>query len=181
MWDDIRDELHSEAVIREKVRELGGRIAEDHPEGQLIVVGILKGGAVFIADLIRAIDIPVTLHFMSISNYSGATEAFGAVRIVKDLHLSITGRHARLGESIVDTGLTLRYLIDNLLARKPASLKVCSLLDKPARRIVEVPIDYKGFEVPDEYLVGYGLAYKQLYRNLPGICVLKEEVRRSSA
>ena len=176
MLEDVKEVFLSKEAIQERVQELGRMITDDHQGRQLILIGILKGAAIFMADLARAIHLPLTMDYISISNYHGDSESLGAVRIVKDLHLSITNRDAVLVESIVDTGLTLRYLIDTLLTRQPTSLKVCSLLDKPARRIVDVPIDYKGFDVPDEYLVGYGLAYKERYRNLPSICTLKEEI-----
>lgn len=176
MLEDVKEIFLSEEVIRGRVQELGRMITDDHQGKQIIMIGILKGAAIFMADLARAIQLPMTMDYISISNYPGDSESLGAVRIVKDLHLSITNRDAVLVESIVDTGLTLRYLIDTLMTRKPASLKVCSLLDKPARRIVEVPIEYKGFDVPDEYLVGYGLAYKQRYRNFPSVYTLKEEI-----
>jgi len=173
MLEGIDSVLISEEDIRVKVKELGKRITHDYEGASPLLVGILKGAGIFMADLVREIRLPVQLDFMSISSYGPDTKSSGAVRIIKDLDESIAGRHVIIVEGIVDTGLTVGYLLRNLGAREPRSLKLCTLLDKPARRIVEVKIDYKGFDIPDHFVVGYGLDYKQSYRNLPFIATLK--------
>ncbi len=173
MLEGIDNILISEEDIRAKVKELGERITRDYEGESPLLVGILKGASIFMADLTRKIRLPVQLDFMSISSYGPDTKSSGAVRILKDLDESITGRHVIIVEGIVDTGLTLGYLVKNLRAREPKSLKLCTLIDKPARRIVEVEIDYKGFEIPDYFVVGYGLDYNQDYRNLAFIATLK--------
>jgi hypoxanthine phosphoribosyltransferase len=159
--------------IATKVKELGEVITRDYQGLDLKLVVVLKGAVPFVADLIRAISLPLTLDFMAISSYGGGTESTGVVKILKDLDQSIEGAHVLVVEDIVDTGLTLSYLLRNLSARNPASLKVCILLDRPARRIVDLPLAYKGFEIPDHFVVGYGLDYQQRYRNLPFICVFE--------
>jgi len=173
MLEGIDRVLISEGEIRGKVRELGGRITRDYEGECPLLIGVLKGASLFIADLVRTISLPLQLDFISISSYGPDTQSSGVVRILKDLDESITGRHVIIVEGIVDTGLTVSYLVRNLSAREPKSLKICTLLDKPARRIVEVKIDYKGFEIPDYFVVGYGLDYNQRYRNLPFIATLK--------
>ena len=162
--------------IQEKVRELGERITQDYRGEKLLLVGILRGAVVFLSDLMRHLQLPCEIDFMDISSYGTGTQSSGVVRILKDLEEDITGRHVLIVEDIVDTGLTLSYLLRSLQARKPASLEICALLTKPSRRRVELDIKYLGFEVPDEFVVGYGLDYAGAYRNLPDICVLKEEV-----
>lgn len=158
--------------ISQRVKELGEAIARDYQGRELKLVVILKGAVVFVADLIRAISLPLTLDFMAISSYGEETTSSGVVKILKDLDENIEGAHVLVVEDIVDTGLTLAYLLRNLSAKNPASLKVCILLDRPARRIVDLPLAYKGFEIPDRFVVGYGLDYRQRYRNLPFICTL---------
>jgi hypoxanthine phosphoribosyltransferase len=140
-----------------------------------VIVAVLRGAIVFLCDLIREISIPITLDFLSISSYSGQTQT-GVVRILKDLDQSIEGKHVILVEDIIDTGLTLNYILKTLRARRPADIRVCALLDKRARRIVDIRIDYLGFEIPDEFVVGYGMDYDQRYRSLPFIGVLKREI-----
>lgn len=157
--------------IETKIQELGHKISEDYRDKELILVCVLKGACVFVADLIRAISIPVYLDFLAISSYAERGEA-GAVRIVKDLDMDITNKHILVVEDIIDTGFTLGYLLRILRARNPASLKVAVLLDRPALRIVELPVAYRGFEIPEHFVVGYGLDYNQEYRNLPYICLL---------
>ncbi|MFN2614577.1 MAG: hypoxanthine phosphoribosyltransferase [Actinomycetota bacterium] len=151
--------------IQTRVAELGAEISRDYDGRDPIFIGVLKGSLVFMADLVRKISIPLSVDFMSISSYAGGRSS-GVVRILKDLEESITGRHVILVEDIIDTGLTLTYLLGTINARKPASLEVCGLLDKTARRIIEVPIRYKGFDIPDEFVIGYGLDHEGRYRNL---------------
>lgn len=152
-------------AIQQRVAELGAQITADYAGRAPMLVGVLKGSLVFTADLARAISLPITVDFMSISSY-GDGRSSGVVRILKDLDESITGRDVILVEDIIDTGLTLTYLLATLNARKPASLTVCGLLDKTARRIIEVPVGYRGFDIPDEFVIGYGLDYEGRYRNL---------------
>ncbi|MDD4665671.1 MAG: hypoxanthine phosphoribosyltransferase [Clostridia bacterium] len=167
--------LLSEEQLQSKVRELGARISSDYQDKNLVVLGILKGAVVFLADLIREIKVPLELDFMAVSSYGMSTHASGVVRILKDLERDIVGKDVLIIEDIVDTGLTLSYLKENLRARNPASLKICTLLDKPDRRKVPILPDYKGYNIPDEFVVGYGLDYGERYRNLPYIGVLKPE------
>ncbi len=173
---DIERILITEEQIQAKVKELGERISRDYEGKELLLVGVLKGAAIFLSDLIRHITVPVSYDFVAISSYGLTTSTSGVVRIIKDLDESVESRHVLIVEDIVDTGLTLKYLLELLRSRDVASLKVCALLDKPSRRKVDVPIDYVGFVVPDVYLVGYGLDYNQRYRNLPYVAVLKPEV-----
>ncbi|MDQ7821080.1 MAG: hypoxanthine phosphoribosyltransferase [Armatimonadota bacterium] len=175
--DDIARVLIPEAQLQERVRQLGAEISRDYAGTTPILVSVLKGALYFMADLTRAITIPIVIDFMAITSYGDQQATSGAVRLIKDLDEQITARHVILVEDIIDTGLTADYLLRTLRARDPASLHICTLLDKAARRIVDtLPIRYRGFEVPDEFVVGYGLDYRQLYRNLPFIGVLKPEV-----
>jgi hypoxanthine phosphoribosyltransferase len=176
MMPDVQEVLISSADIESKVREIGALISEDYRGEKLLLVGILRGAVVVMSDLMRNINLQCELDFMDISSYGTGTSSSGVVRILKDLEEDITGRHVLIVEDIIDTGLTLSYLRRSLLARKPASLEICSLLSKPSRRRVELDVKYLGFEVPDEFVVGYGLDYAGAYRNLPDICVLKSEV-----
>ncbi len=176
MMPDVAEVLISSEEIREKVRELGARITEDYAGERLLLVGVLRGAVVVMGDLMRCIDLPCEIDFMDISSYGSGTSSSGVVRILKDLEEDITGRHVLIVEDIIDTGLTLSYLRRSLLARTPASLEVCAFLAKPSRRRVELEVKYLGFEVPDEFVVGYGLDYAGAYRNLPDICILKKEV-----
>ena len=181
MMPDVREVLISNQEIQAKVRSLGERITEDYAGERILLVGVLRGAVVVMGDLMRCIDLPCEIDFMDISSYGSGTSSSGVVRILKDLDEDITGRHVLIVEDIVDTGLTLSYLKRSLLARKPASLEICALLTKPSRRRVQVDIKYLGFEVPDEFVVGYGLDYAGVYRNLPDICILKEEVFKTGS
>ena len=164
------DALLSEERIRERVRELGREIARDYAGRPLVVVGVLKGSFVFLADLVRAIDLPISVDFIGISSYAGSSST-GVVKITSDLTRPIEGQHVLLVEDIVDTGLTMQYLLENLETRRPASLAVCALLEKPARAKVKVPIAYRGFAVDDVFVVGYGLDWDGKLRNLPFVGV----------
>jgi hypoxanthine phosphoribosyltransferase len=175
MQNDIAEILVTEEEIQAKVAELGNRISDDYRGKELLLVGLLRGAIVFLSDLMRVIDIPVLLDFIGISSYGISTES-GAVRLVMDLETDITGRHVLIVEDIVDTGKTLAYLVENLKARQPASLRICALLDKPDRRQVPINVDYVGFEIPDKFVVGYGLDFAEGYRNLPFVGVLKEHL-----
>ena len=163
-----------EQELRRRVRELGAEISRDYAGRNPILVSVLKGAFVFLADLVREISVPLTVDFMAITRY-GAGRRGGAVRIEKDLDLAIAGRDVLVVEDIVDTGLTLGYLMKNLGARDPATLAVCTLLDRRARRLTKLPLRYVGFEVPDRFLVGYGLDHRELHRNLPHLAALPEE------
>jgi hypoxanthine phosphoribosyltransferase len=176
MMPDVREVLITSGEIGEKVREIGARITEDYEGEKPLLVGILRGAVVIMSDLMRSIDLPCELDFMDISSYGTGTSSSGVVRILKDLEEDITDRHVLIVEDIIDTGLTLSYLMRSLHARKPASLEICALLSKPSRRRAQLDVRYLGFEVPDEFVVGYGLDYAGVYRNLPDICVLKPEV-----
>jgi len=176
MKDDVKEILFTEEEIAEKVKELGQQISKDYHGEDLTVVGILKGSNIFMGDLIRKIDIPLSIDFMVVSSYGQSTESSGVVKVLKDLEYSIEGKNILIVEDIIDTGLTLDYLKENLLRRKPKSLKICTLLDKPIRRKVDLKVDYIGFEIPDAFIVGYGIDYAEKYRNLPFIASLKEEV-----
>jgi len=175
LTEDIAEILITEGEIRKRVKELGEEISRDYQGENPVFVTVLRGAIVFLCDLIREISTPVTLDFLSISSYSGQVQT-GIVRILKDLDESIENRHVILVEDIIDTGLTLSYILRTLRARKPADVRVCALLDKKVRRIVDIPIDYRGFEIPDKFVVGYGMDYNQRYRNLSFIGVLKEEI-----
>ena len=174
---DIGEILLTEQDIQDKVAELGRRISEDYAGRELTLVSVLKGSLPFMADLMRAISIPVRIDLMEVSSYGGtATESSGLVRILKDLSSSIDGAQVLIVEDIIDTGLTLNYLIRYLRGKNPASLRICTLLDKPARRLVDIPVDYVGFTIPDQFVVGYGLDYGEIYRNLRFVGVLRPEV-----
>ncbi len=176
MLADIDHWLLTREQIAARVRELGAQITRDYRGSELLMVGILKGAVVFFSDLIRCIDLPMALDFMAISSYGSATKSSGVVRILKDLDNAIEHRHVIIVEDIVDSGKTLAFLKDNLLARGAASLRICTLLDKPERRQVDIKADYSGFVIPNEFVVGYGLDYAERYRNLDAIGVLKPEV-----
>ena len=172
----IKSVLVSEEEIEKKVIELGKQITEDYKDKDLILVGILKGAVIFMADLARNISMPVGMDFMAVSSYGRTSTSTGEVKIVKDLDFSVEGKDILIIEDIIDTGYTLNYLTDNIKKRGANSVKVCTLLDKPDRRKVDVPVDYLGFVIPDEFVVGYGLDYDELGRNLPYVAALKEEV-----
>jgi hypoxanthine phosphoribosyltransferase len=168
--------LISEEALQARIQEMADRISSDYAGQNPLLICVLKGGYVFLADLTRALTIPHGVDFMAVSSYGNATESSGVVRILKDLDSDITGRHMIIVEDIIDTGNTLTYLLDNLRVRGPASLRICTLLSKPSRREVELDIDYVGFEIPNEFVIGYGLDFAENYRNLRFIGVLKPEV-----
>ena len=176
MTYDFMDVLIPHAQIQARVAELGAQISADYSGKDLTVIGILKGSVLFMADLLRAISMPLAIDFMAVTSYGASTTSSGNVRILKDLDSSITGRHLLIVEDIIDSGLTMQYLLNNLASRGAASLRVCTLLDKPERRLTDVRADYTGFAVPNEFVVGYGLDYNQMYRNLPDIGVLHPEI-----
>jgi len=171
---DIQEILYSEEEIQQMVRELGKQISKDYSERNLLVICVLKGAFIFMADLVKTIDIPLELDFMAVSSYGQSTKSSGVVKIVKDLDVSVEGRNVLIVEDIIDSGLTLSYLIDVLERRNALSVSVVALCDKPGRRTVDLQPDYKGFTLPDAFVVGYGLDYAQKYRNLPYIGILKE-------
>ena len=171
--DRVEKVLISREEIHTTVKSLGKRISEDYAGKDLILAGVLKGGFIFVADLLREITIPVDMDLISVSSYGGGTNSTGIVKIIKDLDTSIQNRHVLIVEDLIDTGLTLQNLIELLGTRGPASVKVCTIFDKPSRRLVDVPIAYKGIEIPNEFVVGYGLDYAGMYRNLPDLCTLK--------
>jgi hypoxanthine phosphoribosyltransferase len=172
---DIAEILIGTEELQAKVAELGRQISEDYRDRNPLLICLLRGAVVFLSDLIRATDIPLEMDFMAISSYGDSTESSGVVRLMMDLKSNITGRNVLIVEDIVDTGRTLAYILDNLRTRRPADVKVCALLSKPSRREIEVELDYLGFEIPDKFVVGYGLDYAENYRNLPFIGVLKPE------
>lgn len=176
MRNDVEKILISEEELRAKNIEMGKQITKDYKGKEVLVVGILKGSSIFMSDLIREIDLPLQIDYMVVSSYGTSTESSGVVRIVKDLQHSIEGKHVLIVEDIVDTGLTLAYITEVLRGRGPASVEICTLLDKPARRKKTFDINYIGFEVPDEFIVGYGIDYAEHYRNLPFVGALKRSV-----
>ncbi len=174
---DIAKILITREQLAARIAEIGQTISRDYADKGLILVCVLKGGVLFLSDLVRAIRTPHAIEFMAISSYGGArTESSGVVRILMDLNVSIEGRNVLIVEDIIDTGRTLTYITENLRTRNPASLKICTLLNKPSRRQVPVALDYVGFDIPNEFVVGYGLDYNELYRNLPFVGVLKPEM-----
>lgn len=176
MKKDLASVMFDEAALKDICHKLGQELTEEYAGKDLLVVGILKGSVVFFADLIRELNMPLDIEFMIASSYGNGTESSGKVNIKKDVGVDIKGRHVLLVEDIIDSGLTMSALMEELQKREPASLKLCALLSKPSRRQVEVKIDYLGSEVPDEFLVGYGLDYAEKYRNMPVIGVLKREI-----
>lgn len=175
----IKEVLVNEEDITKKIKELGQVITEDYKDKDLVVIGILKGAVIFMSELIKNIELPLIIDFMAVSSYGKSTISTGEVRIIKDLDFSVEGKDLLIVEDIIDTGLTLNYLTDILKKRGASSVKICTLLDKPERRSVEVNVDYLGFEIPDEFVVGYGLDYAEQYRNLPYVGALKEEVYKA--
>lgn len=172
MSERIR-ELIPEKDVAKKIAEMGAQISRDYAGDSIYLLCILKGGVFFTTELAKHITVPVSLDFMSVSSYGGETTSSGIVRIVKDLDTPIEGKNVLIAEDIIDTGRTLAYLMEHLKQRRPKSLKLCALLDKPDRRVSDVKVDYTGFEIPDEFVVGYGLDYDQKYRNLPYIGVVE--------
>jgi hypoxanthine phosphoribosyltransferase len=181
MYDGLEDEIDeiliTEEEIAERIEELGAEITADYDsDDDIVMVGILRGGIMFMSDLARHVKSPLIFDFMDVSSYEG-TESSGVVRVIKDLEENIEGRNVLIVEDIVDTGLTLRHVVDFLKTRNPASMRICTLLDKPDRRTEkQIDVDYNGFEIPDKFVVGYGLDYDEKYRNIPFICVLKPDV-----
>lgn len=176
MREDLQEILFSEQDLTNKIKELAKQISDDYRGKKLVIVGILKGSVVFAAELIKNIDVYCEIDFMAVSSYGNSTETSGVVRILKDLDSNIEGKHILIVEDIVDTGTTLSYLLKYLKARKAASIEIVALLNKPARRKVELPVKYIGFEVPDAFIVGFGIDYAEKYRNLPYIGILKPEI-----
>ncbi len=168
-------ELIPEAEVAARIAQLGAQISEDYAGEEIVLLCILKGGVFFTTELAKRITVPVTLDFMSVSSYGAQTESSGVVRIIKDLDTPIEGKNVLVAEDIIDTGRTLAYLMENLKQRGPKSLKLCALLDKPERRVSNVAVDYTGFSIPDEFVVGYGMDYDQKYRNLPYIGAVEFE------
>lgn len=176
MDDIIKKVLIDEDTLQKKIKELGAQITKDYEGKNLLVICILKGAVMFVTDLVKRVDLPLEMDFMAVSSYGNATKSSGVVRILKDLNEEVCGKDILIVEDIVDTGLTLSYLVDILKSRNPNSVSICTLLDKPDNRKAELEIKYSGFNVPDEFVVGYGLDYAEKYRNVPYIFVLKEEV-----
>lgn len=174
--NDIERVLLTEEDLKNKIAQLGEQISKDYQGEELLLLGILKGSVIFMSDLARSISIPVSMDFMAVSSYGDGTESSGVVRILKDLDQEIKGKNILIVEDIIDSGLTLDYLMGYFKARGPKSVEICTIMDKSDRRTVEVPIKYLGFDVPNEFLVGYGLDYAEKYRNLPFVGILKEEV-----
>lgn len=175
MLNQIKETLISEEAIAQKVSELADQITKDYEGKPLLIIGVLKGANVFVSDLIRKIQIPMILDFMAISSYGSSTESSGAVKILKDLDEDIKGMHVLVVEDIIDSGLTLSYLSKNLESRGALSIALCTLLDKPERRKIQIDVKYKGFDIPDEFVVGYGIDFAEKYRNLPFVGILKPE------
>lgn len=173
---DIREILITEEQIRQKVNQLGEQISRDYADKNPVLVGVLKGVLFLMADLLRVITIPNEVDFLAVASYSAEARQRGMVRLIKDLEIPIDGRHVLFVEDVVDTGLTLGYLLRSLRDRNPASLEVCVLFNKPAHRLIDIPLKYKGFDLPDRFVVGYGLDYNERYRNLPFVGLLKPEV-----
>ena len=165
----------TEEEVDKRIKEIGEQISKDYAGKKIHLICVLKGGVLFMCELAKRISVPVSMDFMSISSYGNSTESSGIIKIIKDLDESITGEEVLVVEDIVDSGRTLNYLLEMLKDRKPASLRLCTLLDKPERRVVEVNVDYTGFQIPDEFVVGYGLDYAQKYRNLPYIGVVEQD------
>ena len=176
MKEDVLRVLLSEDEIRVKVRELGGKITADYKNSNLMLVTVLKGAVVFLADLMRQIDVPAEIDFMVVSSYGSGVKSSGVVKIVKDLDVPLAGKDILIVEDILDSGLTLSYIKELLESRGPRSIRIATLLDKPSRRKVDLQADYIGFSVPDEFVIGYGLDYDEKYRNLPYLGILKPEV-----
>jgi hypoxanthine phosphoribosyltransferase len=177
LMNDVEQILIDEETLQARIRELAAEIAADYQEtGELLLLCVLKGAYMFLADLSRLLPVPHEVDFMAVSSYGQGTTSSGAVRIVLDLKEDIAGKHVLIVEDIIDSGRTLDYMRRNLLSRAPASLRICTLLNKPERREIDVPLDYLGFDIPDAFVVGYGLDFAQRYRNLPFIAVLKPHV-----
>lgn len=181
MSGDFEEVLVSRQELQNLAKILGKQISEEYAGKDLILVGVLKGGFVFLADLMREITIPVDMDFISVTSYGASTSSSGVVRIIKDIDIDITGKHVLIVEDLVDTGLTLRHLKELLHTRGPASIKLCTALDKPSRRKVDITVDFPSIEIPDRFVVGYGLDYAGYYRNLPEVYVLSPKVYGNEA
>ncbi|MFC5452634.1 hypoxanthine phosphoribosyltransferase [Paenibacillus aestuarii] len=179
MYSDIQEVLFSEEQIQNKIKELGDQLSTEYEGKNPLVICVLKGAFIFMADLVKQIKVPLEIDFMAVSSYGASTKSSGVVKIIKDLDVPVEGRHILIVEDIIDSGLTLTYLIDVLERRNAKSISVVALFNKPARRTVELEPDYTGYELPDEFVVGYGLDYAEKYRNLPFIGILKPEVYSS--
>jgi hypoxanthine phosphoribosyltransferase len=171
--EDIQEIVLTRKQIQQRVAEIGAAISRDYVGKNPLMVGVLKGMIFFMADLLREVNLRIEVDFMAVSNYSTESRERGTVKIIKDLEIPVTDRHVLFIEDVIDTGLTLNYLLRNLRARDPASLEVCVLFNKPTRRLIDVPIKYKGFDLPDKFVVGYGLDHRERYRNLPYVGLLK--------
>jgi hypoxanthine phosphoribosyltransferase len=172
----VGEVLIDEATLQGRIAELGAEISTDYAGRDLLLVGVLKGAVFFMADLMRELAVPCEIDFMAISSYGAATDSSGVVRILKDLEINLADRHVLVVEDIIDSGLTLSYLMRNLKARKPATLEICALLTKPERREIDVPVRYIGFEIPNRFVIGYGLDFAERYRNLPYVAVLHPDL-----
>jgi hypoxanthine phosphoribosyltransferase len=172
----VTEVLIESDALQGRIAELGEEISNDYEGRDLLLVGVLKGAVFFMADLMRELTVPCEIDFMAISSYGAATDSSGVVRILKDLDINVSGRHVLVVEDIIDSGLTLSYLMRNLRARKPSSLEICALLTKPERREIDVPVRYVGFEIPNKFVIGYGLDFAERYRNLPYVGVLNPEL-----
>ena len=173
--EDIAEVLITEEAIQNRIAELGAQISADYRDKDPLLVGVLRGVFIFMADLVRTIHIPITVDFIGITRYGPSTRTQGVVRFTKDLEICMTGRHVLFVEDVIDTGLSLRYILRTLQTREPASLKICALFNKPRARLFDLDLAYTGFTLPDKFVVGYGLDYEERYRNLPFVGVLKEE------
>lgn len=176
MFNDLQSTLLTEEDLATKVKYLGQKISDDYEGKKLLIVVILKGGFIFAADLLRAISIPVEIDFMAVSSYGSGSKSSGVVKILKDLNQSIEGKHVLIIEDILDSGNTLSHLVKLLKTRNPADIKICAMLNKPDRREADIEVQYMGFDIPDEFVVGYGLDYDEKYRNLPYVAILKREI-----
>jgi hypoxanthine phosphoribosyltransferase len=180
LHDDVEEVLLTGEQIQARIAELGAQLGTDYAGRDPVLVSVLKGSIVFLADLVRQMEIPLSIDLMEVSSYGASTESSGQVRILKDLSMAIDGRDVIVVEDIIDTGLTLNYLLRYLHDKGPASIRICCLLDKPARRLADISIDYRGFTIPDRFVIGYGLDYDERYRNLPYIGVLRPSVYGAS-
>jgi hypoxanthine phosphoribosyltransferase len=171
----VGEVLIDEETLQTRIRDLGQELSSDYTGRELLLVGVLKGAVFFMADLMRSLTVPCEIDFMAISSYGASTDSSGVVRILKDLDINIEGRHVLVVEDIIDSGLTLSYLMRNLESREPATLEICALLTKPDRREIEVPVRYVGFEIPNRFVIGYGLDFGERYRNLPYVAVLSDD------
>jgi len=176
MHNDIEKILVDRGTIKKRVKEIGEEITRVYRDEEVILVGVLKGGFIFLADLVREISCKIEIDFMAVSSYGHSTESSGVVKIIKDIDIDITNKHVLLVEDLIDSGLTLSHLKQLLYTRNPKSIKICTMFDKPSRRKVDMEVDFTGLTVPDSFIVGYGLDFREYYRNLPDVCVLKPEI-----